>query len=338
MHRLNALIVGNSRVERSYLQSALASIRELCVTYSIRGCQRALDRLSTGDIEVLFLLMSEQDELSDAFLSDLSGSVCSGVIIVPVCAVHKQECVRKLRNANIRTSHYFSMPHDEPQSKKLGYEVARMLNRPREQGLGSTKPELLCIVSSTGGPEALAELLAGIDRGLEIPVLVTQHMPQGFVDTLCQNLSKHANRRVHRALDGERIEAGQIYVAPGDAHLAVRLRNEQFYCALDQGPPSAGCRPAGNVMLATAAKASKGRLLAVCLTGMGEDGTVGMAAVRKAGGRVLVQDEASSVVWGMPGSIVKAGLANYVLPLSEIAGKINQLVTLNVGAYVSRAS
>ncbi|MBL4688174.1 MAG: chemotaxis protein CheB [Nannocystaceae bacterium] len=156
---------------------------------------------------------------------------------------------------------------------------------------------------------------------------MTQHLPEQFVDAMCGSLQKKALRPVTMARHGASIEAGRVYVAPGHAHLTVGSRCGGYTCALDYGPARAACIPSGNIMLESAAASTGGRLLGVCLTGMGDDGADGMAAVRVAGGRVIAQDEASSVVWGMPGAVIGRGDADYVLPLSEIASGITQLIS-----------
>lgn len=175
---------------------------------------------------------------------------------------------------------------------------------------------------STGGPNALAEVVPQLPSNLPVPVLITQHMPPLFTRMLAERLSEHSHLKVHEATDGMPITAGSGYLAPGDFHLELRRHGLTLEAALSKAPPENSCRPAVDVMMRSAVALFGGRLLAVIMTGMGQDGLRGCQAVKEAGGQVIVQDQASSVVWGMPGAVANAGLADAVLPLSEIASEI----------------
>ncbi|WP_432563874.1 protein-glutamate methylesterase/protein-glutamine glutaminase [Kineococcus sp. SYSU DK003] len=185
-------------------------------------------------------------------------------------------------------------------------------------------PRALVIGSSTGGPEALSAVLAGLPATLGVPVLVTQHMPPVFTRLYAQRLDKASALRVVEATDGEPVVPGSVYVAPGDFHMEVVRRGPQLVVKLHQGPPENFCRPAVDVMIRSAVAAFGGELLAVILTGMGSDGKLGCKAVAAAGGQVVAQDEATSVVWGMPGAVAREGIADEVLPLGSIADAITR--------------
>ncbi len=182
-------------------------------------------------------------------------------------------------------------------------------------------PQLLAIASSTGGPRALFDLVQGLSaRGaLPVPVVVVQHMPSTFMPILGEHLGRAGNLPCAEAQDGEALQSGRIYLAPGDRHLLVLRAAKTLQAKLWDGPPESFCRPAADPMLRSAAEACDGRVLAVVLTGMGQDGLAGTRAVIEAGGTALAQDEASSVVWGMPGSVAKAGLCHAVLPIPSLA-------------------
>lgn len=186
-------------------------------------------------------------------------------------------------------------------------------------------PRVLAIAASTGGPNALADVLTGLPPDFPLPILITQHMPPLFTGLLAQRLARDAGRPCEEAKDGEPIRAGCTYVAPGDLHLLVATHEGQPFLRLARTPPENHCRPAADVMLRSVAATYGAATLTVVLTGMGEDGRRGCEAVRAAGGRVIAQDQATSVVWGMPGAVVNAGLANWMLPLREIAGKVGGL-------------
>ncbi|MGB9365275.1 MAG: chemotaxis response regulator protein-glutamate methylesterase [Xanthobacteraceae bacterium] len=189
-----------------------------------------------------------------------------------------------------------------------------------------TPPRFLLIGASTGGPQALTTLVAQLTPVIErAPVLITQHMPPTFTTILAEHLSRAANCPAREAQDGEPITPGRIYLAPGGRHMTVDKKDRRAVIALDDGPLVNFCRPAVDPMFTSAAKVWGAGILALVLTGMGTDGTHGAQDVIAASGSVIAQDEASSVVWGMPGSAANAGVCSAVLPLDEIGAKVVRL-------------
>lgn len=188
-------------------------------------------------------------------------------------------------------------------------------------------PRVLLIGSSTGGPQALTTLIAQIGATIErAPILITQHMPPTFTTVLAEHLSRASGRRVREAEHEETVGAGGVYVAPGGRHMRVaRGRDGSVMIALGDDLPINFCKPSVDPLLSSAAAAWGASSLAVVLTGMGSDGTHGAADIAAAGGSVIAQDEATSVVWGMPRSVAQAGLCSAVLPLGQIAAKVNGL-------------
>jgi two-component system chemotaxis response regulator CheB len=186
------------------------------------------------------------------------------------------------------------------------------------------KPAVLVIGSTTGGPEALAQVLAKLPANLPVPVLLVQHMPPVFTRQFAQRLDRLSPLRVVEAADGSPLVPGTAHLAPGDHHLVVRKTARGLYTGLNQGPPENFCRPAVDPLFRSAVTAYDGAVLAVVLTGMGSDGRNGAAEIRSGGGTVVVQDQATSVVWGMPGAIAQAGLADEILPLDRIPEAINR--------------
>jgi two-component system chemotaxis response regulator CheB len=194
------------------------------------------------------------------------------------------------------------------------------------RSLPSVPPRILLIGSSTGGPQALGAIVRRIGGVIDqAPVLITQHMPPTFTTILAEILERASGRPVHEAVDGEALRAGAIYIAPGGRHLRVLRRDGMPAVALDDGPPINFCKPAVDPMFSSAAETWGSWNLALVLTGMGSDGTRGAADIVAAGGSVIAQDEETSVVWGMPGSVTKAGLCSAVLPLDQIAAKLTDL-------------
>jgi two-component system chemotaxis response regulator CheB len=182
--------------------------------------------------------------------------------------------------------------------------------------------EIVVIGTSTGGPNALAELLPVFPADWQVPLVIVQHMPRDFTARLAERLSEKSRLRVREAAAGEPISAAQAWVARGDYHLLVQQEGKAVRLALDQGPLVNGCRPAVDILFRSAAAVYGAGVLAVVLTGMGQDGLRGCESVRAAGGQILVQDEASSVVWSMPGAVAQAGLADQVLPLEHLGREI----------------
>jgi len=192
---------------------------------------------------------------------------------------------------------------------------------------GDFEPQVLALAASTGGPNALAAVVSGLPRDFPLPVLVTQHMPPIFTTMFAQRLARESRLPCDEARDGEALLPGRIYVAPGDHHLTVLggglVRSPALHVTND--PPEHHCRPAADPMFRTAAQAFPNGVLAVVLTGMGDDGREGCRAVAASGGRVIVQDETTSVVWGMPGSVVASGIPCSILPLQSISAHVASL-------------
>lgn len=186
--------------------------------------------------------------------------------------------------------------------------------------------DVIVIGASTGGPDALSSIVAGLRSDLNVPILVVQHMPPLFTRLFAARLDRSCALQVLEAVDGQRVEAGQIIVAPGDQHLTVRRQGVDVRVRLTQDPPENYCRPSVDVLFRSAAAVYGAGVVACVLTGMGRDGAKGAERVRAAGGRIIVQDEASSVVWGMPGAVVAAGVATDVVPLRQIADRLQGAV------------
>jgi two-component system chemotaxis response regulator CheB len=190
----------------------------------------------------------------------------------------------------------------------------------------ATLPRVLLIGSSTGGPQALSTLIGQIGATIErAPILITQHMPATFTTVLAEHLTRVSGRRVREAEHDDPVVAGGVYVAPGGRHMRVVRGRNGPAIALGDDPPFNFCKPSVDPLLSSAAQVWGSASLALVLTGMGCDGTRGAADIAAAGGSVIAQDEATSVVWGMPRSVAHAGLCSAVLPLWQIAEKINRL-------------
>jgi two-component system chemotaxis response regulator CheB len=191
--------------------------------------------------------------------------------------------------------------------------------------------EIVAIGASTGGPNALADVFAGLPADFPVPIVIVQHMPPMFTRLLAERLSAQSRLAVEEGRPNSVLRPGHAWLAPGDFHMTVSRDALQTRIQLNQNPPENSCRPAADVLFRSVAHVYGANALGVILTGMGQDGLRGCELIRAAGGQVLAQDEATSVVWGMPGFVAKAGLADRVMPLSLIASEIVRRVRIGRG-------
>ena len=187
-------------------------------------------------------------------------------------------------------------------------------------------PRIIAIGSSTGGPQALLEVLRDMAASVKLPILITQHMPATFTTLLAEHIERATGVPCAEGRDGEAVSAGRIYLAPGNFHMTVERSAVGSVIRLNQDQPENFCRPSVDPMLRSLAPVYGSALLTLILTGMGTDGQKGAAEVVAAGGTVISQDEATSVVWGMPGAVATSGLCSAVLPIKEIGPSVRKLV------------
>lgn len=211
----------------------------------------------------------------------------------------------------------------------LKRETPTVTLRPASATAGVTaKPDIIAIGSSTGGPQALFEVLAHLKTGVTQPILITQHMPATFTTILAEHITRQCGLSAQEAKDGEPIVQGRCYIAPGDFHMLVTQRAGTNVISLTKDPPENFCRPAVDPMMRSILRAFGARKVLACiLTGMGQDGLKGCTDLVNAGGTLIAQDEASSVVWGMPGAVAQAGICSAVLPLKEIGPYIRKFAS-----------
>lgn len=196
------------------------------------------------------------------------------------------------------------------------------LASPRRPVAQPPRVEVVAIGVSTGGPNALSTLIPELPRDLPVPIVIVQHMPPVFTRLLAERLASQSAVQVSEGVAGEEVRPGHVYIAPGDYHMTVRRQGCSIRLMTNQDPPENSCRPAADVLFRSVVDVYGAGTLGVVLTGMGQDGLRGCERIREAGGQIVVQDEASSVVWGMPGFVARAGLADQVLPLKEVAAEI----------------
>jgi two-component system chemotaxis response regulator CheB len=199
---------------------------------------------------------------------------------------------------------------------KAGQSPAQPVSR------GGSQPKVVAIGVSTGGPTALGKIVPQLPPDFPLPVLIVQHMPPLFTRLLAERLQSSTELKVNEAAEGSPVEPGRVLIAPGDYHMRVRKTGARATVTLDQSAPENSCRPAVDVMLHSVAEVYGDAAICAILTGMGQDGLRGAQMLKANGARVIAQDENSSVVWGMPGAVVTAGLADSVVPLEDVVPEI----------------
>jgi two-component system chemotaxis response regulator CheB len=272
----------------------------MCSAYTERGARATLDALAHGAKDYV-MKPGQQSDLASAL------DLLIGQLLPKIAALAGEPPVAATDKAA-----FAWMP-----------QVASPL-------INATRVEIVVIGVSTGGPSALERMLPMLPVDLPVPVMITQHMPRLFTGALAKRLDRCCSLRVAEAYEGARVDAGTVWLAPGDAHMEVgasALRGRTIV-RLHQGEALHSCKPSVDYLFRSAAKIRGGGVLALVMTGMGADGVEGAREVRDAGGTVLAQDESTSAVWGMPGRVSRAGLAAATLPLDDLAGELTRRIAV----------
>ncbi|HEX2115797.1 MAG TPA: chemotaxis response regulator protein-glutamate methylesterase [Alphaproteobacteria bacterium] len=353
---IRVLVVDDSAVIRGLITRLLESDPELAVVGSVGNGQMAIAtcRRTSVDIVVLDIEMPVMDGLT-ALPQILAAA--PGVKVIMASTLTTRNAQISLKALQAGAADYVAKPtstaeiqqaqdfrrdlvgkvkalgqagrkrraeRGETQAGDLPFRPAATTAKPERptvalRAAAQRPPEIIAIGSSTGGPQALLAVLSKFPNSIRLPILITQHMPATFTSILAEHLARASGWPCAEAVDGEPVRANRIYVAPGDFHMKVAVENGAKLVRLTKEPPENFCRPAVDPMFRSVAQAYGAGVLGVVLTGMGTDGAKGARAVVDAGGSVIAQDEATSVVWGMPGAAAAAGVCSAVLPLSEIS-------------------
>ncbi len=211
------------------------------------------------------------------------------------------------------------------QNNNAAVAAGKLVSKRKEGDRG--KYELVVVGVSTGGPEALSKIVPALPASFRVPVVIVLHLPKEFTKSLVDDLNQKSVLTVKEANEGERVAPGKVYLAKGGTHLLVRrdVQKNLIFRVSDEAPRQ-GCKPSADVLFESAAKACPDAVIAVMLTGMGTDGVEGLRELKKVGAKVIAQDETSSVVWGMPGSAVRANLVDHVRPLGSIVRRLSSLL------------
>ncbi|HET7880986.1 MAG TPA: chemotaxis response regulator protein-glutamate methylesterase [Acetobacteraceae bacterium] len=338
------MVCDDSAVIRGAVARMLEAEKGVQVVARVANGQLALDELKRTPVDVVVLDI-EMPVMDGMTALPLLLRADSGLKIIMASTLTTRGADIALRALRLGAADYVPKP-----SAVTGDEVFRRELVEKVKGLGRMRrrvvqpareparlrlrpasivpPRLLAVGSSTGGPQALFTLVQGLGKGLTVPVVMTQHMPPTFTPILADHITKLGGLPCAEARDGEGLSAGRIYLAPGDKHLQVDGSGGRLRARLTSDPPENFCRPSVDPMLRSAAVACEGRVLVAMLTGMGSDGLAGTRRVIDAGGTAIAQDEATSVVWGMPGAVAQAGLCHAVLPLPRIAPKLLEMLRM----------
>jgi two-component system, chemotaxis family, protein-glutamate methylesterase/glutaminase len=346
MPKIRVLVVDDAVVMRRLISSVLESEPELEVAGIAPNGKIALARIPqvNPDVVTLDIEMPEMDGLET--IAEIR-KVYPRLPVIMFSTMTRRGAVETVESLARGATDYVTKPanvgsvsegldrlRSELIPKIKAYarpsaEAAKTPQPPSVRAPGAPAKAFQCSViaigASTGGPNALHEVIPALPATLSVPVLIVQHMPPVFTELLAARLDQSSKIRVHEATDGLKIERGHAYIAPGGKHLAVVADNGCVRARLNDDPPENSCRPAVDVLFRSAAHIYGAGTLGVVLTGMGQDGLRGARWIHEAGGKLIAQDQGSSVVWGMPGALAEAGLADTIAPLGEISSALMAL-------------
>jgi two-component system chemotaxis response regulator CheB len=361
--RIRVMVVDDAVVVRGLFSRWIESEPDLELVASLRTGREAVNQLERADPDVVVLDV-DMPEIDGIAALPLLLKKKRDLVVIMASTLTRRNAEISLRALSLGAADYIPKPESNrditgsplfkrdllEKIRQLGLRAKRLRTArssiPGQAGpalqpfakaqeatpalklraMPATPPRVLLIGASTGGPQALNLILAQVGEVIErAPVLITQHMPPTFTAILAEHLARVAGCPVREAADGEEVNAGCIYIAPGGRHMKVVRHEGTAIVALDDGALVNFCRPAVDPLFSSAAAVWGHKVMALVLTGMGADGLAGAKAIVAAGGHVVAQDEASSVVWGMPGQVAHAGLCSAVSPLTDIPRQLNRL-------------
>ncbi|MES2754425.1 MAG: chemotaxis protein CheB [Pseudomonadota bacterium] len=322
------LIVDDSAVARAVIARAVEAGGRFAVAGAVNDAGAALDflRRRAVDAIVLDLEMPGIDGLTA--LPDLLAASAGAPVLV-VSSACEEGAASTIRALALGAADTLVKPGIGNFAGRFGQILEERLSRlvldaattpvaATPVGLVASDFDMIAIGASTGGIHALSRILSALKPDQDQPIVITQHLPESFMPYFATQVQLVARRPCAVATESCRLEAGKILVAPGDAHIRLVKTVDGAAVRLSREPAPSGCRPSVDPMLESAAEVFGARALAIVLSGMGRDGAIGAASIARTGGTVVVQDKESSVVWGMPGAIAAAGIADAILPPDAI--------------------
>lgn len=338
-NRARVLIVDDSAVMRSVISRTLSASSDIEVVGKVENGEIAVNSIKSLDPDIVILdiempvmdgitalplILKEKPSVKVLICSTLSARGAD--ISVRALSLGATECILKPGSDTIISAKDFQDSLLRLVRTLAFKDVSKsaVVHKPKftlQKKVSVLPPKILAIGSSTGGPKALMDLMVDL-KNLPVPIVITQHMPKNFTAMLAKHITDQTGIPTQEGAPGMLLKAGCAYVAPGGYHMTLHKVNENVIIRLNEDPPENYCRPSVNPMLRSLIPIYGDRILAVILTGMGCDGSQACADVANRGGRVIAQDEATSVVWGMPGAVANAGLCSAVLPINEIHAAI----------------
>jgi len=339
MPPIRVLVVDDSVVVRKLLCDALASSPEVQPAGTASNGAIALAKIPQLNPDVVTLDIEMPGLNGIQTLTEIR-KLYPKLPVIMFSTLTEQGAAITLEALSLGASDYVTKPSNSPSLARAMEQVRRellakiiCLGRRSVTGVAAMasagrrkfvdrRIEILAIGTSTGGPNALAEVIPRLPKEFPIPTVIVQHMPPLFTRLLAERLNAQSKLPVREAEPGKPVGPGEVWIARGDYHMTVSQRGTGVVLQLNQEAPENSCRPAVDVLFRSVARTYGANVLAVVMTGMGSDGARGAAHIREAGGEILVQDEPTSVVWGMPGAVVSSRLADKIYPLPEISGEI----------------
>jgi two-component system chemotaxis response regulator CheB len=341
------MIVDDSATIRGLLTRWIGSDPALSVVATVDNGRAAVEQIKNADPDVVILDI-EMPEMDGITALPLLLKACPRAKVIMASSLTRRNAEISLKALSLGATDYVPKPssvgagHAADAFRRDLCEKVVALGRPRRaaarvvptqgapiklRSASNVKPQIVAIGSSTGGPQALNVVVKALAPQLNVPILITQHMPATFTAILAETLTRHSGLKCVEGADGMMLEAGHVYVAPGDHHMLIKSRGGPIM--LSQTPPENFCRPAVDPMFRSIAAAYGPAVLAVVLTGMGADGREGAKTIASVNGTILAQDEATSVVWGMPAAVAHAGVASAVLGLPSVGPEMRKLLGLS---------
>lgn len=351
MEDIRILIVDDSRIFRGFTEKAINKIPNVKVVSSLWSGEKALDYLRANEVDLVTLDIEmpgiggletlktiqqiNREEGKKIGVIMLSSLTQNGALVtmdalelgafdfIAKPAPDENGAFEKLERELTAKIHAWTKAHLPSVAHKIPQKPAA----PAPVKIGKGAFDLICIGVSTGGPKSLQRVMPEICSKVNCPILIVQHMPPGFTESLANGLNKKCDTyTVTEAKEGDIVSGSRMFIAPGGFHMVVRDKLGKMVIGLNSQPAENGCRPSVDVLFRTVAQVSRGKkVLSIILTGMGNDGTAGLRPLKRAGAVVLAQDEQSSVVWGMPGSAVASGNVDQVVALDDFPRVISEL-------------
>lgn len=340
MPKIRVLIVDDAVVVRSRVSKVLSSDADLEVVGVAAHGGIALAKIPriNPDVVLLDVMMPEMDGLATlvAIRKDYPQ-----LPVIMFSTETQTGATATLEALSLGASDYATKPSNLGTVEAANdHLITDLIPKIKVFGTGATKPnipivlskkrsslqpvEIIAIASSTGGPNALGTVLSQLPANFPVPIVIAQHMPATFTQLLAERLNSKSPIQVEEATPGTVLKPGHAWIAPGNFHMVLQPNQSEIQIQLHQAPPENSCRPSADVLFRSIAQVYGAKSLAIVLTGMGQDGLHGCRSIREAGGQILVQDKASSVVWGMPGFVANAGLADQIVSLEQMASAIER--------------